>query len=130
MPSKSLVTLFALVGFSSATVHADNPAYASEAALTKAVEFAPGIISTKAHFEINTVFNKAGDNVLFARCADDFTRCTMMQSEFKQGAWQPAKNYSFQVAISRQILITVPTNSTFILFPIDLLTVAMKKLAA
>ncbi|WP_299568844.1 hypothetical protein [uncultured Shewanella sp.] len=62
--------------------------YDSALAKNKAVEFAPGIISTKAHFEINTVFNKAGDNVIFARCKDDFSHCTMMQSSFVSGEWQ------------------------------------------
>ncbi|MCL1066709.1 hypothetical protein L2735_07785 [Shewanella olleyana] len=62
--------------------------YHSALAKDKAVEFAPGIISTKAHFEINTVFNKTGDEVIFARCKDDFSHCTMMQSSFVSGEWQ------------------------------------------
>ncbi len=56
---------------------------AKEAAL-----FAPGIITTQSHFEINAVFNKKGDRVLFARCSDDFKTCTMMSSWFKHGQWQ------------------------------------------
>ncbi|ARD23531.1 MULTISPECIES: TolB family protein [Shewanella] len=65
-----------------------NPAYHNEAAANKAVEFAPGVISTTEHFEINTVFNQSGDNVIFARCNDDFSHCTMMQSSFDSGNWQ------------------------------------------
>ena len=62
--------------------------YHSEAASTQAVKFAPGIITTDEYFEINTVFNRAGDKLLFARCADDFSRCTMLESDFQDGQWQ------------------------------------------
>ena len=62
--------------------------YASKAAGKKAVEFAPGVLSTKTQFEINTVFNKAGDRVIIARCSDDFSLCTMMESQFKDNQWQ------------------------------------------
>ncbi|MCL1044476.1 hypothetical protein L2737_03900 [Shewanella electrodiphila] len=67
---------------------ASTPAYHNPGAANKTVEFAPGIISTADHFEINTVFNKAGNKVIFARCADDFSHCTMMQSDFSNGQWQ------------------------------------------
>lgn len=67
---------------------AEPVSYYSEAAQTEAVEFAPGVISTDEHFEINTVFNEDGSRVLFARCADDFSRCTMMMSRFENQHWQ------------------------------------------
>lgn len=90
-PVVTLLGALALANLANAT----TPAYHSEAAEHKAVEFAPGIISTKAHFEINAVFNKAGNNVLFARCTDDFKACTMMESNFENGAWQPAQKLHF-----------------------------------
>ncbi|NKF50891.1 hypothetical protein G3R49_09995 [Shewanella sp. WXL01] len=74
---------------------ASKAPYYNPAAYDKAVEFAPGIISTQAHFEINTVFNKTGDKVLFARCSDDFSRCTMMESDYKNGQWQTPKALPF-----------------------------------
>jgi len=80
-----ITTTFLLL---SSTAHAWHAPYHSDKAAVKAVEFAPGIISTKAHFEINAVFNKAGDNVIFARCSDDFNHCKLMQSDFKSGTWQ------------------------------------------
>lgn len=54
---------------------------------TGLIEFAPGVISTE-RFEINTVFNEAGDNVIFARCTDDFSKCVMMESDYVNGQWQ------------------------------------------
>ena len=77
------------------SAYAATPSYYCKAAESKAVEFAPGIISTKANFEINTVFNKAGNNVLFARCSDDFKACTMMESNYKNGAWQSPQKLHF-----------------------------------
>ncbi|TAA47944.1 TolB family protein [Corallincola spongiicola] len=71
------------------TLSAAPTPYHSAPAAKQAVEFAPGIISTKDNFEINTVFNKAGDHVIFARCHDDFSQCTMMGSHYKNGQWQP-----------------------------------------
>lgn len=69
--------------------------YENELAQNTLVEFAPGIISTKAHFEINAVFNEKGDNVIFARCDDAFSTCTMMESDFKDGKWQAPKALPF-----------------------------------
>ncbi len=61
--------------------------YHSKSAHKKVIEFAPGVISTRDGFEINTVFNQAGDKVIFARCDKDFEKCTLMQSEFRNGEW-------------------------------------------
>ncbi|GAA5213131.1 TolB family protein [Corallincola platygyrae] len=72
---------------SGSTLAGPAPYHNAEAS-EKAVQFAPGIISTAEHFEINTVFNEAGDHLLFARCKDDFSSCTMMESFYKQGQWQ------------------------------------------
>lgn len=83
------------IALSGADALGTTPPYYSEEAMHKAVEFAPGVVSTKAHFEINTVFNERGDNVLFARCSDDFKTCTMMESEFKDGTWQPPQKLPF-----------------------------------
>ncbi|WP_394129067.1 TolB family protein [Shewanella maritima] len=80
------VLLVALV--LSFNLQASTLPYFNAAAENQAVEFAPDVISTKDHFEINTVFNQAGDNVIFARCHDDFSMCTMMQSDYKNGQWQ------------------------------------------
>ena len=71
-----------------------NLPYDSVQAQTKAVEFAPGIVSTDA-FEINAVFNQAGDKVIFSRCSNDFKHCTMMESQFKNGQWQAGKALPF-----------------------------------
>ena len=91
---RSTVTLLGALAIANMAI-AETPAYYSKAAEHKAVEFAPGIISTKTHFEINAVFNKAGNNILFARCTDDFKACTMMESNYENGAWQPAKKLHF-----------------------------------
>lgn len=77
-----------------AFAHTKTP-YSSPAAHHQAVEFAPGIISTKEHFEINTVFNKAGDKVIFSRCSNDFKHCTLMQSSYQNGQWQAGKPLPF-----------------------------------
>ncbi|MDO6776844.1 MULTISPECIES: PD40 domain-containing protein [unclassified Shewanella] len=69
--------------------------YHSDEAAIKAVEFAPGIISTPENFEINTVFNAQGDKVIFSRCNDDFSHCTLMESSYKQGQWQTAESLPF-----------------------------------
>ena len=76
-------------------VSAGYAPYHSKAASKKAVEFAPGVLSTKTQFEINTVFNKAGDRVIISRCSDDFSKCTMMESEFKDNQWQQPKVLPF-----------------------------------
>lgn len=73
---------------------ASGPAYENESAEEKAVFFAPEILS-KDKFEINALFNEAGDKVIFARCSDDFKHCTMMESQFQDGQWQPAENLPF-----------------------------------
>lgn len=88
-------TTFISLAALSTQVFANTLPYDSIAAGEKAVEFAPGIISTKSHFEINAVFNKTGDNMLFARCSDDFKTCTMMQSDFKNGQWQKPTKITF-----------------------------------
>ena len=62
---------------------------------TGVVEFAPSVISTSEHFEINTVFNKTGDNVIFARCNDAFSHCTLMESQHEGGQWQAPKALPF-----------------------------------
>lgn len=69
--------------------------WASKAAHQQAVEFAPGVISKKDSFEINAVFNQAGDKVVFARCANDFSTCTMMESRFIDGSWQEGVRLPF-----------------------------------
>jgi len=74
--------------------HATSVSYHNSAADHEAVQFAPGIISTNA-FEINAVFNKAGDKVLFARCSNDFKKCTMMSSEYQSGKWQEPIAFPF-----------------------------------
>ncbi|NMP30231.1 hypothetical protein HII17_01545 [Thalassotalea sp. M1531] len=86
----SALILMAIAPLSSAA----KVPYHSEAAQTKAVIFAPGVVSTDA-FEINTVFNKTGDKVLFARCTNDFKRCTMMESKFENDQWQIPKALPF-----------------------------------
>jgi hypothetical protein len=91
---RPIVTLISTLALSN-LAYAATPAYYSKAAENKAIEFAPGIISTKDHFEINTVFNKAGNSVLFARCTDDFKACTMMESKYKNGSWQAAQKLHF-----------------------------------
>ena len=50
---------------------AQTSIYHNDEAAQRAVQFAPGSISTPERFEINTVFNEAGDNVIFARCNDE-----------------------------------------------------------
>ncbi|MFD2166319.1 TolB family protein [Thalassotalea euphylliae] len=75
------------IGLATANAVAAQLPYYSEEANNKAVEFGKGIISTE-RFEINAVFNEAGDNVLFARCADDFSTCQMMSSDYENGQWQ------------------------------------------
>ncbi|TQV73618.1 hypothetical protein FLL45_12145 [Aliikangiella marina] len=77
------------------TVQAATMPYALTEEQTQAVKFAPGIISTSAHFEINSVFNASGDKVLFARCSDDFKQCTMMESDYIDGSWQTPKALPF-----------------------------------
>jgi len=59
----------------------------AEPSSEQAVEFAPGVISTKAHFEINVILNEAQNHVVFSRCANDFSTCTMMESSLVAGEW-------------------------------------------
>jgi hypothetical protein len=66
---------------------ASETSYHSTEAATKAIEFAPGIISTEKYFEINTVFNKTGESVIFSRCSDDFNQCTLMESKYISNEW-------------------------------------------
>lgn len=66
---------------------AQATSYNLDMPLTQAKEFAPEVISTDA-YEINTVFNRAGDSVIFARCDDAFTHCVMMESQYKNAQWQ------------------------------------------
>ncbi|WP_158658146.1 TolB family protein [Agarilytica rhodophyticola] len=69
--------------------------YSSKDAHKGVVEFAPGIISTKNNFEINAVFNKKGDKVIFARCNKEFTKCTMRQSRYINKQWQASEVLPF-----------------------------------
>lgn len=97
MKLNQFIAALSFVGLNtfSSTGLAQTFPYDSVEAGERAIKFAPGIISTDAHFEINAVFNKAGDNVLFARCNDAFTECTMQESEYKNGSWQPATKLPF-----------------------------------
>jgi len=74
---------------------AQNKPYFSADAQQQKVAFAPGIVSTKSQFEINAVFNKAGDNVIFSRCDKAFKKCAMMQSDYRQKQWQKPENLPF-----------------------------------
>lgn len=89
--SLSLV-LLSLVGSNSA--YAKLAPYQTKLPQLNATEFAPGIISTKS-FEINTVLNAAGDEVIFSRCSDDFSHCTLMSSKFESDSWQSPKKLPF-----------------------------------
>ncbi|MBR9728494.1 PD40 domain-containing protein [Shewanella intestini] len=100
---KSIITMTVLT-LTPLSAHAQQKPYYNEAAANHIVEFAPGIISTRAHFEINTVFNNQGDTVYFARCQDDFSQCTLMQSQFVKGQWQAPS----ALAISGQYLDADP----------------------
>ena len=80
----SFIVVFGLFTGANAT----EKSWYSKAAHQQAVEFAPGVVTTKGSFEINAVFNQSGDKVIFARCADDFSTCTLMESRFKDGQWQ------------------------------------------
>lgn len=75
-------------------VAAGSIPYHDSRADNQAIIFAPGVVNTDA-FEINTVFNKAGDEVIFARCNNDFTQCVMKESKFVKGAWQAPKTLPF-----------------------------------
>lgn len=93
MTLKHLILLAISLLFSSTS--ASQPPYTLQDSHTKATEFAPGVISTREHFEINAVFNQSGDNVLFARCDDDFKKCTLMESDYINGIWQTPKSLPF-----------------------------------
>mgnify|MGYP001063687206 CR=1 FL=1 len=69
--------------------------YHNVSAANDIIEFAPGVVSTKEYFEINAVFNEAGDKVIFARCSDDFGTCAMMESKHKNGQWQKPETLPF-----------------------------------
>lgn len=73
---------------------ATAPVYENTKANEQAVFFAPEILS-KDKFEINALFNKAGDKLIFARCTDDFKHCTMMESQYQDGQWQAANKLPF-----------------------------------
>jgi len=75
----SMAISLTILGFSSSAL--------AESSDQQAAEFGAGIISTKAHFEINTVLNEAGDHVVFSRCANDFSTCTMMESSLVGDTW-------------------------------------------
>jgi len=74
--------------------YADLAPYQTKLPQLNATEFVPGIISTES-FEINTVLNKTGDEVIFSRCTDDFSHCTLMSSKFDNGGWQLPKALPF-----------------------------------
>jgi len=74
--------------------HAELAPYQTKKPQLNATEFVPGIISTES-FEINTVLNKVGDEVIFSRCSDDFSHCTLMASKFESGSWQLPKTLPF-----------------------------------
>lgn len=84
------LALSSFVLISSVTIssaHAQLAPYQTELPQLTATEFAPSIVSTES-FEINTVLNKAGNEVIFSRCSDDFSLCTLMSSKFESGHWQ------------------------------------------
>lgn len=89
-----ILSLLALPLFSLSAVAGQAP-YESAEAQKALVEFAPGVVSTKEHFEINTVFNRAGDKVIFGRCKADFSHCTLMESEFRNGEWSEGSTLPF-----------------------------------
>ena len=60
-------------------------------------QFAPDVVTTRA-FEINAVFNREGDKVMFSRCNDAFDFCQMMESDFRDGQWQQAETLPFSGA--------------------------------
>lgn len=91
--NRYLILIAIFLGISSAS--AEQPPYALHGTSSKATQFAPGIISTQDHFEINAVFNRAGDNVIFARCSDDFKKCTLMESDYIDGRWLAPKSLPF-----------------------------------
>ncbi len=88
------LSMSAVLGLASHISVAQLAPYQTEMPTLTATEFARGVVSTDA-FEINTVLNEAGDSVIFSRCSDDFSQCVLMQSDYKGGAWQPAKALPF-----------------------------------
>lgn len=85
---------FATASLLSACISNQQAGYINPEAADKAIKFAPGVVTTDA-FEINAVFNQAGDNVLFARCTNDFKKCTMMESSYEKGTWQAPEALPF-----------------------------------
>ena len=88
------LSISAFWGLASHFAHAQLAPYQTTLPTLTATEFAPQVVSTNA-FEINTVLNEAGDAVIFSRCSDDFSKCVLMQSDYEDGAWQPAKTLPF-----------------------------------
>lgn len=76
------------------SVQAELAPYQTNLPQLNATEFAPGIVSTE-RFEINTVLNGAGDEVIFSRCSDDFSHCTLMSSKFESGTWKTPSKLPF-----------------------------------
>jgi len=90
---KNVLITLALFALSANAVES-KPAYYNPLAKTVAVKFAPGEITTEG-YEINAVFNKRGDNVLYARCSNDFSHCTLVESQYANGKWQAPKQLPF-----------------------------------
>ena len=86
-----IVSIFIISSFA----YCGSTPYDSKAAYIKATKFSPGIISTSERFELNAVFNKAGDKVIFTRCQKGFKECTLMESTFNNNVWESAKALPF-----------------------------------
>lgn len=92
--TKNIAFITLVLGLSQSACSTVVP-YDSKVAHSGATKFAPGIVSTKDGFELNSVFNEAGDKVIFTRCGKNFALCTLMQSEYANGEWQPGKALPF-----------------------------------
>lgn len=68
--------------------------YAIEQHILEPQVFAQNIVSTNA-FEINTVFDETGRNVIFSRCKNDFSFCTLFESNYRDDQWQSPTPLSF-----------------------------------
>ncbi len=88
------LSISAVLGLLSHSAMAQLAPYQTALPTLNATEFAPGVVSTDA-FEINTVLNQTGDEVIFSRCSDDFSKCVLMQSDFVDSKWQKAKVLPF-----------------------------------
>lgn len=93
MSKTSFLLLFWTV-FYAVDLVAQQKSYEHTLPLMEATQFAPGDISTQ-EFEINAVFNRTGESVIFARCDAKFTHCVMMESVYKDGVWQPSSKLPF-----------------------------------